>query len=94
MITPSVLALDGITEISIPYVSICRGGMDPGVMKLIMYEGNTKYALRGSTSIMCKSEHHYGGEYKPSDNLNSNKTFMEFLKKHWDRNKCEEGKYY
>src|SRR5690606_9917507 len=29
---------DGITEITIPYVLICRGGMDPGVMKIIMYE--------------------------------------------------------
>lgn len=85
---------DGIAEISLPYVSICRGGMDTGEMKIIMYEGSTKYALRGSTMLMCKSEHLYGGEFKPSDNLKSNKTFMKFLKKHWDRNKCEEGKYY
>ena len=85
---------DGIAEISLPYVLICRGGMDPGEMKIIMYEGSTKYALRGSTMLMCKSEHSYGGEYKPSDNLKSNKAFMEFLKKHWDRNKCEERKYY
>ena len=49
--------MPGVAEISIPYVSICRGGMDPGVMKIIMYEGSTKYALRGSTMLMCKSEH-------------------------------------
>tara|TARA_B100000963_G_C22423917_1_gene578930 strand:- start:64 stop:795 length:732 start_codon:yes stop_codon:yes gene_type:complete len=85
---------DGVAEISMPYVSICRGGMDPGVMKIIMYEGSTKYALRGSTMLMCKSEHPYGGEYKTSEKLKVNKTFMDFLKKHWDRNKCEEGKYY
>ena len=84
---------DGIAEISLPYVSICRGGMDPGDMKIIMYEGSTKYALRGSTMLMCKAEHPFGGEYKPSDNLKSNKTFMVFLNNHWDRNKCEEGKY-
>jgi len=85
---------NGIAEISIPYVSICRGGMDPGVMKIIMFEGSTKYALRGSTMIGCKSEHAYGGEYKPSENLKTNKIFMEFLKIHWNRNKCEEGKFY
>ena len=85
---------DGVTEVSLPYVSICHGGMDPGVMKIIMYEDSTKYALRGSSMVMCKSEHQYGGEYKPSKNLKSNKLFMDFLKKHWDRNKCEEGKYY
>ncbi len=85
---------DGITEISLPYVSICRGGMDPGVMKIIMYEGSTKYALRGSTMLMCKSEHSYGGEYKPTEDLKNNKPFMAFLTKHWNRNKCEEEKYY
>ncbi len=85
---------NGITEIALPYVLICRGGMDPGVMKIIMYEGTTKYALRGSTRIGCKTEHPYGGEYEPSDNLKKNKLFMDFLSKHWNRNKCEEGKYY
>lgn len=85
---------DGITEISLPYVSICRGGMDPGVMKIIMYEDSTKYALRGSTVIMCNSHYQYGGDFKPSENLKANHTFFEFLKKHWERNKCEQGKYY
>lgn len=77
-----------------PYVSICRGGVDPGVMKIIMYEGSTKYDLRGSTVPICESENTHEGEYKPSTNLKSNKPFMEFLQNHWNRNKCEEGKYY
>lgn len=85
---------DGITEISLPYVLICRGGMDPGEMKIIMYEGHEKYALRGSTMIMCDSEHPDGGEFKPSENLKEGKLFKEFLEKHWDRNKCEKGKFY
>jgi len=85
---------DGIAEITLPYVSICRGGMDPGEMKIIMYEDSIKYALRGSTMLMCESGYPYGGEYKPSDNLKNNSTFFEFLKTHWDRNKCEDGKYY
>ncbi len=84
---------DGIAEISIPYVLICRGGMDPGTMKIILYEGNTKYAMRGSTMI-CKGDHPYGGEYKPSDNLKDQKLFKTFLKQHWDRNKCERGRFY
>ncbi len=85
---------DGITEISMPYVSICRGGMDPGTMKIIMYEGNTKYALRGFTMLRCNSENPYGGEFTESGNLNNNLKFKKFLVKHWNRNKCEEGKYY
>lgn len=85
---------DGITEISIPYVSICRGGMDPGIMKIIMYENKTKYALRGSTMLMCDSSNPYGGEYTESDNLKKTPVFRKFLNEHWNRNKCENGKYY
>lgn len=85
---------DGTTEVSIPYVLICRGGMDPGVMKIIMYEGSTKYSLRGSTTLMCDSQHPYGGEFTPSDNLKDQSIFLDFLTKHWNSNKCENGKYY
>ncbi len=85
---------DGIIEISLPYVSICRGGMDPGIMKIILYEGNTKYALRGSTMLMCGSENPYGGEFTASENLKTNQIFENFLTEHWNRNKCEEGKFY
>ena len=82
-----------ITEITIPYVSICRGGMDPGTMKIIMYEGSTKYALRGSTMLLCESENSYGGEFTESENLKANQLFSNFLMEHWNRNKCENGKY-
>jgi len=85
---------DGISEISMPYVLICRGGMDPGTMKIIMYEGNTKYALRGSTMLFCKGDHPYGGKYKPSDNLTNEKTFNEFLTKRWNTHKCENDRFY
>ena len=85
---------DGVTEITIPYVSICRGGMGPGSMKIIMYEGTSKYALRGSTMLMCESENPYGGEFTKSDNLKVNLLFTNFLVEHWNRNKCENLKYY
>jgi hypothetical protein len=83
------LNTDGVTEVTMPYVSICRGGMDPGTLKIIMYEGSTKYALRGSTMLMCESENPYGGEFTESENLKANPTFKNFLIKHWNRNKCE-----
>lgn len=79
---------DGITEISIPYVLICRGGIDPGVMKIIMYENNTKYALKGST-MFCIGERSFGGEFKPSENLVNNKKLKDFLTKRWNIHKCE-----
>jgi len=85
---------DGITEIAMPYVLMCRGGMDPGNMKIIMFEDSSKYALRGETMLMCGNENAYGGEYEASTNLEKKPKFNTFLKQHWDRNKCEEGKYY
>lgn len=85
---------NGISEISIPYVSICRGGVDPGTMKIIMYEGNTKYALRGLTMLMCKGKTPYGGKFTESANLKSKTGFKEFLVKQWLSNRCEENRYY
>lgn len=86
---------DGITEITIPYVLICRGGMDPGTMKIIMYENGVKYALRGLTMVGgCEGQYSYGGEYLASDNLKSSKSFMSFLTKRWNTHKCEKGRFY
>lgn len=92
--TVTDLDQDGITEIAIPYVLMCRGGMDPGIMKIIMFEENTKYAFRGETMLMCGNENAYGGKYEASSNLEQKPSFNAFLKQHWNRNKCEEGKYY
>lgn len=85
---------DGITEISMPYVLICRGGMDPGTMKIIMYEGKEKYALRGATKLMCKSEHPYGGENKPSENLKTKTDFSNFMQARWEAQVCENERFY
>ncbi|WP_108869707.1 M949_RS01915 family surface polysaccharide biosynthesis protein [Aquimarina aquimarini] len=80
---------DGISEVSIPYVLICRGGMDPGTMKIIMYEDDTKYALRGETAICKQKEVMYGGTYKASESLKTNRIFNEYLEKRWEMHKCE-----
>ena len=85
---------NGITEITMPYVLICRGGMDPGTMKIIMYEDITKYALRGSTMVTCIKENITEGRFKPSKNLLTNNVFFEFLTKRWDIHKCEKGRFY
>src|SRR5690606_3137542 len=84
---------DGITEITIPYVLICRGGMDPGVMKIIMYEDGIKYALRGSTMLMCESKNPYGGENSASENLKTQPLFQNLLNQRWNVHKCEKGRF-
>ncbi|QDH79610.1 hypothetical protein FKX85_11400 [Echinicola soli] len=84
---------DGISEISIPYVIICRGGMDPGIMNIIMYEGDTQYALAGET-MFCRGEQSYGGTYTQSDNLDKNPKLLHFLMARWDAHKCEDDRLY
>lgn len=42
---------DGVAETTFLYLLACRGGVDPAGMKLIMHEGATKYAIRGSTDM-------------------------------------------
>lgn len=85
---------NGITEVSIPYVLICRGGVDPGTMKIIMYEGNNKYAVRGKTMILCDSEYAEGGAYTVSENLKGKPDFKSFLIRRWDIHKCEDDSFY
>jgi len=42
---------DGIAETSYVYRLACQGGVDPSELKLILHEGATKYAIRGSGDL-------------------------------------------
>lgn len=85
---------NGIAEVSMPYVLVCRGGLDPTTMKIIMYEGNNKYAIRGETAIKLGEGESYGGDYSLSDNLNKEITFKNFLINRWNSHKYENGRFY
>ena len=79
---------DGISEITMIYQMFCGGGVDPGLKRLIMYEGNDKYAIRGM-SLLCLelvdgTISQDGGEYKADKSLIAKKNFYEFTKKRWD----------
>ena len=52
---------DGIAESTFQYTLGCRGGVDPGIRKLIMHEGASKYAIRGTTDISRMVGKEYGG---------------------------------
>lgn len=94
---------NGIAEISIPYYIGCRGDVSYDQMKIIMYEGQQKFAIRGDSAI-CKaktglpvdSTDHYGGKYEIDEKLlqqsalkNSDKVlFRNHLKSVWQDNQC------
>lgn len=85
---------DGVSEISIPYVLICRGDVSPGVMKIIMYENKDKYALRGTTMTFCSDQNKTDGIFKPSNNLPKDSVFYAFLENRWEEHKCENQRFY
>ena len=80
---------NGIAEVWTLYNTACRSDVSPCAMKLIMYEGAQKYAMRGSMKINLP-DGSMGGEYKFDDAfLQSDKSIQEFAKKIWNANKEE-----
>ncbi len=54
---------NGLNEIWMPYKMACRGDVSPAVMKIIMYEGTKKHAMRGTTRIPTGDGETEGGEH-------------------------------
>lgn len=55
---------NGISEIWMVYKTYCKGDVSPSTMKLIMYEGKQKYAMRGTSKVRVSEKEYMGGEYK------------------------------
>ena len=84
---------NGIAEIWLVYIQGCKGDISPWNMKIIMYQGEQKFAMRGMQKIVYMSDgrtHEYGGEYKFDDAFNAaSKVFRDFAEKLWESN-CED----
>ena len=81
------LNLDGVGEIWIMYKTVCRGDVSPCDMKIIMYQGQQKYAIRGQNKVKVSENEFYGGDYKFDKAFaDGPKEFLEFAKKLWDKN--------
>lgn len=77
---------DGVAEIWLVYVYGCRGDVGPLGMKIIMYEGRRKFAMRGEQKIVYAPGDEYGGEYKFDSAFNDARVFRDFAKNLWDSN--------
>lgn len=53
---------NGQAEIWLPYILQCAGDPGPIPMKIIMYEGEKKYAVRGETRSWVGGDEYSGGE--------------------------------
>lgn len=84
--TVTDLNKDGITEIWLMYVTVCHGDVSPMDMKIIMYEGSQKFAMRGQNKIRFSPNEFMGGEYKFDEAFSKGPaTFRAFAKKMWNK---------
>lgn len=78
---------DNTAEVWMMYHKVCHGDVSPYEMKIIMYEGNQKYAMRGENKIQVSETEFIGGDYK-LDNafVKGPEAFQNFAKKLWNKN--------
>nr|WP_315254864.1 hypothetical protein [uncultured Flavobacterium sp.] len=89
---------NGIAEIWLMYKTVCHGDVSPSDMKIIMYEGSQKYAIRGENKVIHGIDDngnklYFGGEYTFDKSFSNGPIeFLEFAKKMWDKNIMENWK--
>lgn len=86
-VTVTDLDRNGVAEVTVPYFTFCGGGVDPGVLKVILRQGDTKFALRGETELRLKGMAPTGGQNKPDKDLllPANAVFKRHLDKVWQQ---------
>jgi len=78
---------DGVAEVWLMYKTVCHGDISPCDMKIIMYQGQQKFAMRGQNKVKVSDTEFYGGNYKFDDAFNKGpEVFKEFAKKLWSKN--------
>lgn len=83
---------NGIAEIWLMYETACTGDLSPNDMKVIMYEGKQKFAMRGQNTVKMGVYENgepviYGGDYKFDKNFNTSpKVFKDYAQKLWENN--------
>ncbi len=78
---------NNVPEIWIMYKTGCHGDISPVNLKLIMYEGNKKYAMRGENKVQVGTDDYLGGQYKFDKAFNSAPDlFKNFAIKLWNEN--------
>jgi len=81
---------NGIAETSFLYILTCRSDVSPCGLKLLMHEGETKYAIRGTTIIRLPNVEPYGGEMTIDNSFyKAPSGFLDFAKKRWNTFKVE-----
>jgi len=78
---------NGIAEVWLMYSTACTSDVSPRTLKLIMYQGNKKYAIRG-TSQPAKNavDERNGGKYNPGKEFEGlPPSFKDFARNLWTK---------
>lgn len=88
-ITVTDINKDGIAENTFLYRMSCKGDVSPDDMKLIMHEGESKYAIRGSMILVMDGKK-FGGEMKTDPSFDKAPAgFVDHAKSEWKKFQTE-----
>jgi hypothetical protein len=91
--TVTDLNKDGKAEVWIMYKVSCQGDISPIPMKIIMYQDNKKFAVRGTTKIRLSGKAYMGGEFTFDEAFKSAPVeFRLYAEKLWKQHRMETWK--
>lgn len=81
---------DSLPEIWIMYQIVCHGDVSPRTVKIIMYEGDIKYAVRGESRVFEGTDeygkmHYLGGTYKYDSAFAAQPLFLSYGDSLWKK---------
>lgn len=72
------------------YKTVCHGDVSPSNMKIIMYENNKKYAVRGTSRVKVSVNQYEGGEYTFDESFKQgSEIFRNYALQLWKKNLIE-----
>jgi len=81
---------DGKKEVWIMYKASCQGDVSPIPTKIIMYQDNKKFAIRGTTRVKVSANEYMGGGFTFDEAFkNAPAEFRKYAQKLWKQHKTE-----
>ncbi len=81
---------DGKAEVWIMYKVSCQGDVSPVTMKIIMYQDNKKFVIRGTTRVKASATEYMGGTYLFDEAFKTAPAaFRQYAEQLWKQHKTE-----
>ena len=78
---------DGKSEVWLMYRTVCHGDISPSTQKIIMYQGDAKYAIRGESKVKVSDTETIGGTFTYDEAFKRGPaSFRDYAIKLWKKN--------